>query len=56
MTDMREQHFELVPFRSGRRLCPNMEFGIIAKHLKMTSLLPAFDWFLPNVLALESWM
>lgn len=42
--DVRGQHFELLPFGSGRRACPGMNLGLNSVHLMLASLLHAFDW------------
>ncbi|MED6182744.1 hypothetical protein PIB30_031495 [Stylosanthes scabra] len=41
--DLRGQHFELIPFSSGRRMCPGMSFGLHIMHLTLANLLHAFD-------------
>ncbi|CAH8267381.1 unnamed protein product [Arabidopsis lyrata] len=42
------QHFELLPFGSGRRICPGMTTGITIVELGLLNLLYFFDWSLPN--------
>ncbi|KAH6558268.1 hypothetical protein KP509_1Z071300 [Ceratopteris richardii] len=42
--DVRGQHFELLPFGSGRRSCPGLVLGINNVHLILASLVQAFDW------------
>ncbi|XP_019100308.1 PREDICTED: cytochrome P450 71B5-like [Camelina sativa] len=42
------QHFELLPFGSGRRVCPGMATGINIVELGLLNLLYFFDWSLPN--------
>ncbi|KAH7388096.1 hypothetical protein KP509_16G057300 [Ceratopteris richardii] len=42
--DLRGQHFELLPFGSGRRACPGLALGISNVHLILGNLVHAFDW------------
>lgn len=42
--DYRGQHFELLPFGSGRRICPGMPMGIATVELGLLNLLYFFDW------------
>ncbi|WCJ35030.1 Cytochrome P450 82A3 [Euphorbia peplus] len=46
--DVRGQHFELMPFGSGRRECPAKSYGIQMLHFSLASLLHAFDIATPN--------
>ncbi|KAL3639915.1 Flavonoid-6-hydroxylase [Castilleja foliolosa] len=41
--DVRGQHFELIPFGAGRRICPGVNFGMQMMHLVLANLLHAFD-------------
>lgn len=45
--DFQGQHFELLPFGSGRRVCPGMTMGSKMLHLNIANMLHAFDWSLP---------
>ncbi|EHA8586207.1 Cytochrome P450 71A9 [Cocos nucifera] len=47
------QHFELIPFGSGRRICPGMALGVVAAELALANLLYRFDWDLPNGMSKE---
>ncbi|KAH7388127.1 hypothetical protein KP509_16G059000 [Ceratopteris richardii] len=42
--DVRGTHYELLPFGSGRRICPGMLLGLSNVHIMLGSLLQAFDW------------
>nr|AJD87463.1 cytochrome P450 CYP76AD7 [Mirabilis jalapa] len=46
--DVKGQDFELIPFGSGRRICPGMSLGYRMVHLMLANLLHSFDWSLPN--------
>lgn len=41
--DVKGQHFELIPFGAGRRLCPGITFGLQMLHLVLATLLHGFD-------------
>ena len=47
------QHFELIPFGSGRRICPGMALGVVAAELALANLLYRFDWDLPGGMSKE---
>ncbi|GMJ03635.1 cytochrome P450, family 82, subfamily C, polypeptide 4 [Hibiscus trionum] len=42
--DMRGQNFELIPFGSGRRICPGITFAFRALPLVLARLLHGFEW------------
>ncbi|KAL1210434.1 Cytochrome P450 71B2 [Cardamine amara subsp. amara] len=48
--DFRRQNFELVPFGSGRRICPGMPMAIATMELGLLNLLDFFDWQLSEVM------
>ncbi|GMP81134.1 hypothetical protein CsSME_00035945 [Camellia sinensis var. sinensis] len=41
--DVNGQHFELIPFGAGRRVCPGIAFGIQMLHLVLARLLNGFE-------------
>lgn len=49
--DVRGQDFELIPFGSGRRICPGLPLALRMVHLMLASLLHAFDWKLEGGMA-----
>eukprot|EP01018_Ginkgo_biloba_P018190 Gb_34291 [translate_table: standard] len=46
--EYRGQHFELLPFGSGRRICPGLPLANRMVHFVLASLLHSFDWTLPD--------
>ncbi|KAL5704800.1 hypothetical protein ACHQM5_023174 [Ranunculus cassubicifolius] len=45
--DVRGNHFELIPFGSGRRSCPGISFALQVVHLILARLLHGFDFETP---------
>lgn len=46
--DVRGQHFEMIPFGSGRRVCPGISFGILMVNFSLASFLHAFEITTPS--------
>ncbi|KAE8730903.1 hypothetical protein F3Y22_tig00002847pilonHSYRG00138 [Hibiscus syriacus] len=46
--DFKGHHFELIPFRSGRRICPGILFAMQINELLLANLVHKFDWSLPS--------
>ncbi|CAK8533659.1 unnamed protein product [Lathyrus sativus] len=46
--DVKGKHFELLPFGSGRRMCPGISFGLQMVHYSLASFLHSFDIFSPT--------
>ncbi|KAB1221264.1 Cytochrome P450 76A2 [Morella rubra] len=53
MADFKGQHFEFLPFGSGRRMCPAMPLASRVLPLALGSLLHSFDWILADGLKPE---
>ncbi|KAJ0818756.1 putative cytochrome P450 [Helianthus annuus] len=41
--DLKGQHYELLPFGSGRRMCPGVSFALQSLHLTLASLIQGFE-------------
>lgn len=46
--DFRGRYFELIPFGSGRRMCPGLLLAHRMVHLMLASLINSFEWRLPD--------
>lgn len=46
--DVKGQHFELIPFGGGRRICPGIPFGLQMTNLALAAVLQAYDVTTPS--------
>ncbi|XP_030481393.1 cytochrome P450 CYP82D47 [Cannabis sativa] len=51
--EMKDQHFELIPFGSGRRACPGTVFALQMVHLAVAAFVHAFDITTPSNLPID---
>ncbi|KAL4290377.1 hypothetical protein GQ457_14G004980 [Hibiscus cannabinus] len=51
--DVRGQNFELIPFSSGRRMCPGISFALQVLHLTLANLLHWFEFETPSGEAID---
>jgi len=51
--DYRGQHFELISFGAGRRMCVGLPLASRVIHLVLASLLHSFEWAPPNDMSAE---
>ncbi|KAF8728747.1 hypothetical protein HU200_018025 [Digitaria exilis] len=51
--DVKGQDFELLPFGSGRRICPGIGLGLKMVQVILANLVHGFSWKLPDGLANE---
>ncbi|EOA24060.1 hypothetical protein CARUB_v10017280mg [Capsella rubella] len=51
--DSKGQNFELLPFGSGRRMCPAMYMGTTMVEFGLANMLYQFDWKLPEGMVVE---
>ncbi|KAI4365430.1 hypothetical protein MLD38_021414 [Melastoma candidum] len=52
--DLKGHHFELLPFGSGRRICPGLPLAVRMLHMMLGSLLSNFDWKLEDRIAIDT--
>ncbi|XP_072963334.1 cytochrome P450 93A2-like [Typha angustifolia] len=43
-TDIKGQHFHMLPFGSGRRSCPGASLALLVIHPTLAAMLQCFDW------------
>ncbi|MCO5564848.1 hypothetical protein L7F22_018516 [Adiantum nelumboides] len=48
LIDFRGQHFELLPFGSGRRICPGLPLALPLIESTIANLVHTFDWYVPS--------
>ncbi|CAL5034790.1 unnamed protein product [Urochloa decumbens] len=53
VVDVKGQDFEMLPFGSGRRMCPGMGLGLKMVQLTLANLIHAFAWSLPDGMTVE---
>ena len=51
--DVKGQNFELLPFGSGRRMCPGYSLGLKMISSSLANLLHGFNWKLPDNMKVE---
>jgi len=51
--DFKGQNFEMIPFGSGRRMCPGISLGIATVEMIIANLLNSFDWEMPQGMTKE---
>ena len=47
------KHFELLPFGSGKRVCPGIDMGVTTAEFTLANLVYCFDWELPGGMNME---
>ncbi|KAI5056284.1 hypothetical protein GOP47_0028102 [Adiantum capillus-veneris] len=48
LIDFCGQHFELLPFGTGRRICPGLPLAIASIQSTLANLVHSFEWILPH--------
>ncbi|KAH7656508.1 Flavonoid 3'-monooxygenase protein [Dioscorea alata] len=52
--DVISNHFELLPFGAGRRMCPGYSIGLKVVQVSLANLLHGFKWMLPHGMKAEN--
>ncbi|XP_020599078.1 cytochrome P450 71A1-like [Phalaenopsis equestris] len=52
--DYKGNDFHYIPFGSGRRICPGMQFAVAIIEISLANLLHRFNWTLPSGISYES--
>ncbi|KAK1412894.1 hypothetical protein QVD17_34482 [Tagetes erecta] len=42
--DVRGQHFNLLPFGTGKRMCPGASLGLLTIHVTLGTMIQCFEW------------
>jgi cytochrome P450 len=48
LIDVKGVDFQLLPFGSGRRMCPGLNYALLMVQIEMAKLLHSFTWTLPK--------
>lgn len=48
--DFKGHDFELIPFGSGRRICPGLQLGMVTVEIILANLLYMYDWEMPAMM------
>jgi len=48
LIDLKGIDFQLLPFGSGRRMCPGLNYGLLMVQIELAKLLHSFKWTLPK--------
>lgn len=51
--DVRGQHFELIPFGSGRRGCPGTSLALQVVHTNLAAMIQCFEWKVSGAISME---
>ncbi|GLJ27850.1 hypothetical protein SUGI_0546600 [Cryptomeria japonica] len=51
--DVKGHDFELIPFGSGRRMCPGMSLALVVVHYTLARLLQSFEWCVPEGVVID---
>ncbi|KAL2225908.1 UNVERIFIED_CONTAM: cytochrome [Sesamum indicum] len=51
--DVRGQHYQLLPFGSGRRSCPGNSLALLVVQTALASMIQCFDWKVEGILDME---